>query len=223
MLDDVETIKNDFCVWKELASQWNISSRHIHRDKLYLLSDFQWLLPKVVSYSSLAAIIKDGYEFVCLIICLLYTSARIAILSALAVGLRSAFIGLPNIQPITAMFFVSVLYLGLVDGFLIMALTMSISGFIFGFGPWIFNQILAFGILMALWSLIAPRLSLVWQIALVTILSFLYGVLLDYSYGLLFKSGLTFVVSGLLYDTYHAVSTLLFYPFIQSIFRRLLK
>ena len=137
--------------------------------------------------------------------------ARIAILSALAVGLRSAFIGLPNIQPITAMFFVSVLYLGLVDGFLIMALTMSISGFIFGFGPW------------ALWSLIAPRLSLVWQIALVTILSFLYGVLLDYSYGLLFKSGLTFVVSGLLYDTYHAVSTLLFYPFIQSIFRRLLK
>lgn len=30
--------------------------------------------------------------------------ARIAILSALAVGLRSAFIGLPNIQPITAMF-----------------------------------------------------------------------------------------------------------------------
>lgn len=101
--------------------------------------------------------------------------ARIAILSALAVGLRSAFIGLPNIQPITAMFFVSVLYLGLVDGFLIMALTMSISGFIFGFGPWIFNQILAFGILMALWSLIAPRLSLVWQIALVTILSFQIG------------------------------------------------
>ena len=42
--------------------------------------------------------------------------ARIAILSALAVGLRSAFIGLPNIQPITAMFFVAVLYLGLVDG-----------------------------------------------------------------------------------------------------------
>ena len=93
--------------------------------------------------------------------------ARIAILSALAVGLRSAFIGLPNIQPITAMFFVAVLYLGLVDGLLIMALTMAISGFIFGFGPWVFNQILAFGVLMALWSLIAPRLSLVWQIALV--------------------------------------------------------
>ena len=113
--------------------------------------------------------------------------ARIAILSALAVGLRSAFIGLPNIQPITAMFFVAVLYLGLVDGLLIMALTMAISGFIFGFGPWVFNQILAFGVLMALWSLIAPRLSLVWQIALVTFLSFFYGVLLDYGYGLLFK------------------------------------
>ena len=97
------------------------------------------------------------------------------------------------------------------------------SGFIFGFGPWVFNQILAFGVLMALWSLMAPRLSLVWQIALVTLLSFLYGVLMDYSYGLLFKSGITFVISGLLYDTYHAISTLLFYPFIQSIFRRFLK
>ena len=64
MLDDVETIKNDFGVWKEIASQWNISSRHIHRDKLYLLSDFQWILQKVVSYSSLVAIIKDDYEFV---------------------------------------------------------------------------------------------------------------------------------------------------------------
>ena len=99
--------------------------------------------------------------------------ARIAILSALAVGLRSAFIGLPNIQPYYSYVFVAVLYLGLVDGLLIMALTMSISGFIFGFGPWVFNQILAFSVLMALWSLIAPRLSLVWQIALVTLLSFL--------------------------------------------------
>lgn len=148
---------------------------------------------------------------------------RIAILTALAIGLRSAFIGLPNIQPITAMFFVAVLYLGLVDGLLIMALTMAISGFLYGFGPWVFNQILTFGVLMALWSLIASRISLVWQIVLVTILSFLYGVLMDYGYGLLFKSGLTFVVSGLLYDSYHAVSTLLFYPFIQSIFRRFVK
>ena len=68
MLDDVETIKNDFCVWKELASQWNISSRHIHRDKVYLLSYFQWILQKIVSYRSLAAIIKDAYEFVGLIV-----------------------------------------------------------------------------------------------------------------------------------------------------------
>ena len=92
---------------------------------------------------------------------------------------------------------------------------------LFGFGRWSIDY--AFGVLMALWSLIAPRLSLVWQIALVTLLSFLYGVLMDYSYGLLFRSGITFVISGLLYDTYHAVSTLLFYPFIQSIFRRFLK
>ena len=68
MLDNVKSIKNNFGVREEFASQWNISSRHIHRDKLYLLSDFQWILQKIVSYSSLVAIIKDGYEFVGLIV-----------------------------------------------------------------------------------------------------------------------------------------------------------
>ena len=67
-MDNVETIKNDFSVWKKPFGKWNISPRHIHSDKLYLLSDFQWILQKVVSYSSLAAIIKDGYEFVGLIV-----------------------------------------------------------------------------------------------------------------------------------------------------------
>ena len=67
MLDNVETIKNDFGIWEKSSSQWNISSRHIHRDKLHLLAYFQWILQKVVSNSGLTAIIKDGYEFVGLI------------------------------------------------------------------------------------------------------------------------------------------------------------
>ncbi len=60
MLNNVKSIKNDLGVWKKSFGKWNISSRHIHSDKLYLLSDFQWILQKVVSYSGLAAIIKDG-------------------------------------------------------------------------------------------------------------------------------------------------------------------
>ena len=65
--------------------------------------------------------------------------ARIAILSALTLGLQSAFIGLPNIQPITAMFFLWLFLFGFGDGLLIMALTMSISVHL-GFGPWVFNS-----------------------------------------------------------------------------------
>jgi len=72
-------------------------------------------------------------------------------------------------------------------------------------------------------SLVGLTQFVIWVVIAGTLLSFLYGVLMDYSYGLLFRSGITFVISGLLYDTYHAVSTLLFYPFIQSIFRRFLK
>ena len=61
--------------------------------------------------------------------------ARIAILSALAVGIAVSIYRIAKYSAYYSYVFVAVLYLGLVDGLLIMALTMSISGFIFGFGP----------------------------------------------------------------------------------------
>ena len=148
---------------------------------------------------------------------------RIAILASMCVGLRYAFAGLPNIQPISAIFFVVTLSMGLIDGWLVMALTMIITSFLLGFGPWVFSQILTFAVLMAIWSLIAHRLPLLGQTILATILSFLYGVIMDYSYGLLFNSGWAFVSSGLYFDGLHAVSTLCFYPIVFTIFRRFSK
>ena len=68
MLDDVETINNDLGIWEKPFGKWNIGSRHIHRDKLHLLASFQWILQKVVSNRGLATIIKDGYEFIGLIV-----------------------------------------------------------------------------------------------------------------------------------------------------------
>lgn len=145
---------------------------------------------------------------------------RIALLAALCIVLRYAFSGLPNIQPITAIFFVVTLSLGLLDGILVMAITMILTGLLLGFGPWVLNQILTYSVLLAFWSLFVHRLSLVWQIVLTTALSFLYGVIMDYSYGLIFNSGLAFVITGLYFDGLHAASTLFFYPIIMSIFRR---
>lgn len=145
---------------------------------------------------------------------------RIALLAALCIALRYVFYALPNVQPITAIFFVATLTLGLIDGFLVMAITMVLTGILFGFGPWVFNQILTYSVLLAFWSLIGHHLSLVWQILLTTILSFLYGVIMDYSYGLIYNSGLIYVINGLSFDGLHAISTFFFYPIIMSIFRR---
>ncbi|MFR2192429.1 MAG: hypothetical protein ACLS5G_03980 [Streptococcus sp.] len=91
---------------------------------------------------------------------------------------------------------------------------MAISGFIFGFGPWVFNQILAFKYCGSL-EFIAPSYHLFdscFGNSFVLSLRSSHS----YSYGLLFKSGLTFVISGLLYDTYHAVST--FYSIHSSVY-----
>ncbi|MGT2908177.1 hypothetical protein [Streptococcus dentiloxodontae] len=145
---------------------------------------------------------------------------RIAVLSALAIALRLIFGSLPNIKPVTAIFFATALTFGFWDGFLVMALTMCISGLFLGFGPWIAYQILDYGLLLILWHFLAPKLNVFWQTALVFFLTFMYGVGYDYVYGQFFNSGLVFVVSGLSYDFLHALSSLFFYPIILHIYRR---
>ncbi len=103
--------------------------------------------------------------------------------------------------------FIGCSLLGLVNDILIIALTMAISGFIFGFGPWVLN--LRFGLrrLVSSYDFGAPKVVTCLADCWLLSCPFSAG-----SHGLqlwpLFRSGLTFCyISGLLYDTYHAVST----------------
>lgn len=69
---------------------------------------------------------------------------RVAILSALCVVLRYAFAPLPNIQPITAIFLITVVLFDLKEGVATVTITMLVSSFLMGFGPWVFLQIISF-------------------------------------------------------------------------------
>ncbi|HFI0394897.1 TPA: hypothetical protein ACGOYV_001681 [Streptococcus suis] len=156
--------------------------------------------------------------------------SRIVLMVALAIVLRLAFGAFPNIKPLTAIFLVALSYMGLMDAWLVMALTMVGSGLLFGFGPVVLWQVLSFGLVQLLWwGLVRPFLHkehfAIWlqsllAAALVYVYGFVISILSAWQFGL---APFIFWLNGLFFDSLHAVSTFLFYPIIYHIFRRFYK
>ena len=147
-------------------------------------------------------------------------------LAALCCVLRVAFVDFPNIKPITALFFIFSLYLGLADSLIIMALTMLLTGVLLGFSPIILGQILVYALLLLLFWLVGKKVKNVIVLAfLAGSLALIYGALISVISGLIFGFGaggyLGYWLAGLVFDLAHALSTLLFYPVIVILFRRI--
>lgn len=70
----------------------------------------------------------------------------IAVMCALAVGARVAFIWVPHFKPIAAIVMIAGVALGSRSGFLVGAISLLVSDFVFGQGPWTPWQMLAYGI-----------------------------------------------------------------------------
>lgn len=158
--------------------------------------------------------------------------ARIAILAALCIVIRPAFAFLPNVQPITAIFFVLSVQMGLIDSILVMGLTMTITAFQLGFGPWVFFQIITFAILLVIFRMLYPVLnhhrydivSIGFQALVCAILAFIYGVLIDSMWAVVYQlPWWVYVTAGIVFNLSHAVSTIICYPLITSLFRRVLR
>ena len=147
---------------------------------------------------------------------------RITLLAALCVVLRQAFAFLPNVQPISAIFFLLVLFEDWPFACLVMAVTMFTSAFLLGMSPVVVAQILVFALLLTLWRGLYRHLSLEVQTLVVGILSFLYGMLIDSVYAVLYHMPWwTYaLVNGFSFNLAHALSTACFYPLLYTIFRR---
>ena len=91
---------------------------------------------------------------------------RISLLAALCVALRQAFAPFPNVQPISAIFFLLVIFEGYSFAFLVMMITMFVSAFFLGMSLIVFFQIVAFGCLMLIWRISYKWLPHVLQILL---------------------------------------------------------
>ncbi|WP_161980624.1 ECF transporter S component [Streptococcus sp. S784/96/1] len=157
--------------------------------------------------------------------------ARIAMMAALCVVLRQAFAFLPNVQPITAIFLVLVPILGIIDAILVMALTMLVSSFLLGLGPWVALQIVSFAIMMLLWRVYLTLVTRGGKSDIIILfvetigaglVGIGYGIVIDSLSAFMFNMPWwSYVAAGFFFNLAHALSTLIFFPLITSFFRRL--
>ncbi len=115
-----------------------------------------------------------------------------AVMCAIAVTARAAFIWVPHFKPMAAIIMISGMGFGASSGFLIGSLSILVSDLIFGVGPWVPWQMLSFGICGFLFGLFTdtglfPRENLTWPkrivlslIGFITIV-FISGPILDTS------------------------------------------
>lgn len=92
----------------------------------------------------------------------------LAVMCALCVAGRAAFIWLPNFKPMAGLVMITGIAFGASSGFLTGSLAVLVSNFIFGQGPWTPWQMLAFGLCGFVFGLLAekkviPRYDLSWK------------------------------------------------------------
>lgn len=81
----------------------------------------------------------------------------IAVMAALAVASRAAFLWVPHFKPMAAVVMVAGIGLGASSGFMVGSLAALVSNFIFGQGPWTPWQMLAFGLCGFAFGALADR------------------------------------------------------------------
>lgn len=145
----------------------------------------------------------------------------LASLAALACAGRAAFFMLPSFKPIVAIVIISGIAFGGEAGFLVGAVTMLVSNFLFGQGPWTPWQMFAMGFIGFLTGILhqkgllpARRLTLCIYGFLVTF--FIYGGIMNPAalfmsvYEFTWSGLLAIYISGVPVDLVHATSTFIF-------------
>lgn len=99
----------------------------------------------------------------------------IAVMTALSILSRVAFQFTPSFKPVTAMVIITGMYLGKEAGFMCGAFTALLSNFIFGQGPWTPFQMLSWGIIGVIASMMSDILKK--NVILTSIMGGFFGIL----------------------------------------------
>lgn len=165
---------------------------------------------------------------------IIFSTQEIAFLSlitaACVVG-RFLFQWIPNIQPMTAIFILLTIYLGVTRGLIVNVLSLLITNMYLGMGIWTFSQVASFTLIL----LIAAGLNhffffkqSVWLQALYSFIAgliygFVFAVIDTKMYGM--SNFWVYYFSGLSFDILHAIGNFGFYlvlaPILKPLFEKL--
>ncbi len=143
--------------------------------------------------------------------------ALIAMLTTISAVLRIPFAAIPSIQPCTYLIICSGLVFGPLAGFMVGSLTALVSNFFLGHGPWTLYQMFAWGIAgMTAGFLGRFKVHVAWLVAFGVIWGYLFGWItntwfwVSFIYPLTWKTFLTYQVTSIWFDTFHAIGNALF-------------
>ena len=144
----------------------------------------------------------------------------LAVLAAIAAAARIPFAAIPNVQPTTFIIMMSGYVFGAESGFMIGAVAALASNMILGQGPWTPWQMIAWGLVGLTAGLFRRFLFHRWgQIIFGFVWAYLFGVIMN-MWGIMSLGGsgtpitlkaiLIYFAASLTFDTFHAVSNLVF-------------
>lgn len=132
---------------------------------------------------------------------------------------------LPNIQPMTAMFIIIALNIGVPDGLIVSLLSMLLTNLFLGMGPWTIMQIVSFAVVILFTGLLKifyqfgnVKIRFVFAIWAL-IVGFVYGFVISYLnfrlYGL--NNFLVYYINGLPFDLMHGIGNFGFFLILEPI------
>lgn len=156
-----------------------------------------------------------------------YELAYLAMTVATCTVGRLLFQFLPNIQPMTAIFLIITLQLGIFRGLLINLLSVLITNIYLGMGVWTISQIFSFALIICLMGILSRvtlfRKSRLLQTIFSVFAGFLYGFIMAVIdvkiYGI--PQFWPYYIAGFSFDLLHALGNGGFYLILSPIFQRL--
>ena len=149
-------------------------------------------------------------------------------LSALCIVSRITLQFMPNIKPVTSVIVLISCWYGCRFGVMLAIVSTFISNMLLGMGPWTFFQILAWAVI-ALLSALIGKCSISKSLIFMSCFSFFCGYLFGFfvSFEKLLYGGvevfLAYYVSGLYFDTLHAMGNFAFMLVIYHPLKKLIK
>ncbi|MFT9204820.1 ECF transporter S component [Liquorilactobacillus mali] len=153
----------------------------------------------------------------------------LALMTALCVVGRFAFVSIPNVQPITAIVVWLTLTMGIFDGTVVSMLSMLITNLFMGMGYWTLAQLAAYFTVVLLVALLGQwhcSHPLLIHSIIAACMGFVYGFAVSLFQAPIlggFPAAFAYWLVGIPFDAMHAFGNIIIYPLLAPRLTKLIK